>query len=38
MEEILLHYPQLTEAQIKEALKCASDSLKYKEVFFEITA
>jgi len=38
MEEILLHYPQLTGPHIKEALKYASDSLKYKEVFFEISA
>lgn len=38
VEEILHYYPQLTDAHIKEALKYAADSLKYKEVFFEITA
>jgi uncharacterized protein (DUF433 family) len=38
IEEILQAYPQLTEAHIKEALKYTSDTLKYKEVFFEITA
>lgn len=38
VEEILHHYPQLTESHIQEALKYASDTLKYKEVFFEITA
>jgi hypothetical protein len=34
MEEILQHYPQLTEAHIKEAVKYVSDSLKY-EVHFK---
>lgn len=29
VEEILLHYPQLTESHIKEALTYASDTLKY---------
>ncbi len=38
MEEICHYYPQLKEAHIKEALKFASDSLKYKDVFLEITA
>ena len=38
MDEILRNYPQLTESHIKEALKYASDSFKYKEVFFEISA
>ncbi len=38
LEEVLQYYPQLSEAHIKEALTFASDSLKYKEVFFEITA
>ena len=36
VEEILQHYPRLTEAHIKEAVKYASDSLKYKEVFLEM--
>jgi uncharacterized protein (DUF433 family) len=38
VEEILQHYPRLTEAHIKEAVKYASDSLKYKEIFLEIPA
>ena len=28
--EILQHYPQITEAHIKEAVKYAADSLRYK--------
>ena len=36
--EVLHHYPRLSEAHIQEALKYASDTLKYKEDFFEITA
>ena len=38
VEEILQHYPQLTADHIKEAIKFASDTLKYKEVFLEIPA
>ncbi|MCP4217765.1 MAG: DUF433 domain-containing protein, partial [bacterium] len=34
--EVIQFYPQLTEAHVMEALKYASDGLKYKEVFFEI--
>ncbi|MCP5102429.1 MAG: DUF433 domain-containing protein [bacterium] len=37
-EEILQYYPRLTRAHIKEAVKYAADSLKYKDVFFEISA
>ena len=39
--EILQHYPQLTEAHIKEAVQYAENSLKqkeYKEVLIEIPA
>ena len=38
VEEILQHYPRLTADHIKEAIKFASDTLKYKEVFLEIPA
>jgi uncharacterized protein (DUF433 family) len=38
VQEILEYYPQISEAHVKEALKYAADSLKYKEVFFEVTA
>lgn len=38
IDEILDHYPNLTKDHITEALKFVSDSLKYKEVFFENTA
>jgi uncharacterized protein (DUF433 family) len=38
VKEILQNYPRLTEAHIKEAVKYASDCLKYKEEFLEIPA
>ena len=38
IEEILQHYPQLTDAHIKEAVKYVSDSLKYEEVILKIPA
>lgn len=38
IDDVLHYYPQLSENHVKEALKYASDSLKYKEVFFEISA
>jgi uncharacterized protein (DUF433 family) len=38
VQEIIEHYPQLTADHIQEAIKFASDSLKYKDIFVEISA